>query len=210
MYATTPSIARPMFMVFVSTTGTSSAPCVSIQMLPVISPVPFSTQVAAGTFSRHRSPPCGRIAVTPVRTGPNPGRSFPSPRFRVTCPTRTPFTSVMALSGPGAIRPMTIPRSRMRLRAASSPAARAAPAQPRRHPAMTIPPKRIPGATAHLFLMVKRVASYRSPVRVKSAGDRSLRRGPARTLATPAGGKAVYNPPTSHGTERPVRAGRLT
>src|SRR6266571_677114 len=114
MYATTPSITRPMFIVFVSRTGTSSAPCVSIQMLPVISPVPFSTQVAAGTLSRHRSPPCGRIAVTPVRTGPCPGTSFPSPRTSVTCPTRTPFTSVIASSGPGAMRPMTIPSSRSR------------------------------------------------------------------------------------------------
>src|SRR5262245_60801853 len=111
-----------MFIVLVRRIGTSSAPCVSIQMLPVISPVPFRTQVAAGTFSRQRSPPCGRIAVTPVRAGPSPGRRRPVPLLIVTCPTRTPFTSVMALRGPGAISPTTMPRSRARLRGALSSA----------------------------------------------------------------------------------------
>ncbi len=64
--------------------GTSSAPCSFTHARPVISPFPFITKPAAGTFSRQRSPPCGRTAVTPVRTGPLPGTSAPSPRTRVT------------------------------------------------------------------------------------------------------------------------------
>src|SRR5712692_2154250 len=52
------------------------------------------------------------MAVTPVRTS--------SPSTIVTCPTRTPATSVMALSGPGSSTPGRIPSSRARGRAASA------------------------------------------------------------------------------------------
>jgi hypothetical protein len=38
--------------------------------------------------------------VTPVRTGPLPRSSLPSPLTSVVCPTLTPATSVMALYGP--------------------------------------------------------------------------------------------------------------
>jgi len=38
----------------------------------------------------------GRMAVTPVRTGPCPDLSGPEPRMMVEWPTETPFTSVMA------------------------------------------------------------------------------------------------------------------
>src|SRR6266511_3437916 len=54
------------------------------------------------------------ITVTPVRTGPLPTSSGPSPCTRVVWPTRTPRTSVMALFGPGSISPMTIPTPRAR------------------------------------------------------------------------------------------------
>src|SRR5438093_10425285 len=46
------------------------------------------------------------MAVTPVRTR--------SPSTIVVCPTRTPSTSVMALSAPGANTPGAMPRSRAR------------------------------------------------------------------------------------------------
>src|SRR6059058_4153979 len=55
------------------------------------------------------SPACGQMAVTPVRQA-TPSTS----RFTVTWPTRTPGTSVMALSGPGGSRPGLTPKSRMR------------------------------------------------------------------------------------------------
>src|SRR5260221_8444170 len=47
--------------------------------------------------------------------GPVPTTSGPSPSISVTCPTRTPGTSVIALRGPGRPRPMTMPRSRARI-----------------------------------------------------------------------------------------------
>src|SRR4249919_3517044 len=53
----------------------------------------------------------------PVRTGPLPLSSAPSPAMIVVCPTRTPATSVMALSGPVGWRPIDTPSSRNRLRA---------------------------------------------------------------------------------------------
>jgi hypothetical protein len=42
----------------------------------------------------------GMIAVTPVRTGPLPAVSLPSPAISVVWPTRTPATSVMAFQVP--------------------------------------------------------------------------------------------------------------
>src|SRR5437867_7552454 len=42
------------------------------------------------------------MAVTPVRTGPWPTTSFPSPLMSVVMPTATPGISVMALQGPGS------------------------------------------------------------------------------------------------------------
>src|SRR5579864_7849711 len=53
------------------------------------------------------------MAVTPVRTGPLPISSLPSPEISVVWPTSTPFTSVMALLGPGVPSKGT-PRSRAR------------------------------------------------------------------------------------------------
>jgi hydroxyacylglutathione hydrolase len=52
--------------------------------------------------------------VTPMRTGPWPRRSGPSPSISVVEPTRTPGTSVIASSGPDASVPTSIPRSRRR------------------------------------------------------------------------------------------------
>src|SRR5580658_6188573 len=53
------------------------------------------------------------MAVTPVRTGPLPTSSLPSPEMSVLWPTSTPRTSVMALLGPGVPSKGT-PRSRAR------------------------------------------------------------------------------------------------
>src|SRR5271165_4389295 len=53
------------------------------------------------------------MAVTPVRTGPLPTSSLPSPEMSVVWPTSTPRTSVIALLGPGVPSKGT-PRSRAR------------------------------------------------------------------------------------------------
>src|SRR5215204_2418345 len=58
----------------------------------------------------------GTIMVTPVRTGPCPMTSGPSPAISVVCPTRIPSTSVIAFHRPVANRPMLIPSSRARTR----------------------------------------------------------------------------------------------
>src|SRR5688500_4295055 len=55
------------------------------------------------------------MTVTPVRTGPEPTVSGPSPEISVVCPTCTPATSVIALRGPGVPRPTERPRSRSRM-----------------------------------------------------------------------------------------------
>jgi hypothetical protein len=55
------------------------------------------------------------MTVTPVRTGPLPGVSAPSPSMMVLCPTRTPGTSVIALFGPTGIDPIVLPRSLNRI-----------------------------------------------------------------------------------------------
>src|SRR4029077_9582055 len=52
-------------------------------------------------------------AVTPVRTGPMPTFSGPSPEIKVVWPTSTPFTSVIAFKAPGVPSKGT-PRSRAR------------------------------------------------------------------------------------------------
>src|SRR5690349_1704077 len=57
--------------------------------------------------------PRGKIAVTPVRTGPLPTTSAPSPAMSVRWPTSTPATSVIASSGPG-VPSKGMPRARAR------------------------------------------------------------------------------------------------
>jgi hypothetical protein len=55
--------------------------------------------------------PLGRIAVTPVRTGLFPTINLPCPEMRVTCPSLTPLTSVIAFKSPG-VPSRRIPNSR--------------------------------------------------------------------------------------------------
>ncbi|MET4685018.1 hypothetical protein ABIE19_002967 [Brevundimonas faecalis] len=101
----TPSIPRATDRVFVRTIGVSISPSSLIWVAPASLPKPLATDSPAGTLSRNRSPPCGRTAVTPVRTL--------SPERRVTWPTRTPATSVTAFKGPGVRIPGARPRSRI-------------------------------------------------------------------------------------------------
>ena len=96
----TPLATRGTFNVFVRAIGYSRKPDSLIQASPVISPVLLRTNDPAGTFLCHTSSR-GMTTVTPVRIGPSPGLSGPSPEMRVVWPTVTPATSVIALSGPG-------------------------------------------------------------------------------------------------------------
>ena len=109
--ATIASRTMPTLCVFVIATGVVSWPASRTHSSPVISPLPFSVWQPANT-GESPIPSCGTITVTPVRTGPWPTTSGPSPSIRVTVPTRTPATSVMALFGPGGSWPIVSPRSR--------------------------------------------------------------------------------------------------
>ena len=108
----TASRTTPTLIVLVIMTGPQRNPDSSSQCVPVISPLPLSVLKAAKTGSGS-SFPRGRTAVTPVRTGPLPRTSGPSPSMSVTCPTSTPATSVIASSVP-AVPPIGMPRSRAR------------------------------------------------------------------------------------------------
>src|SRR5436853_5289129 len=98
--AMTASRTTPTLWVLVIITGPSRKPDSSTHVVPVISPLPLSVNHPANTGSSDPLPR-GSTAVTPVRTGPTPTFSGPSPEISVVCPTSTPFTSVMAFSGPG-------------------------------------------------------------------------------------------------------------
>ena len=107
----TASRTMPTLWVLVIRMGPSANPDSSIQVVPVISPLPFKDDQPAKQGSSKLRFPLGRIAVTPVRTGPFPTVKAPSPRIIVAWPTSTPFTSVMALNGPG-FPSKGIPKSR--------------------------------------------------------------------------------------------------
>jgi hypothetical protein len=82
----------------VSIIGVSRKPDSVIQVVPVISPLPFS--LCQWAYSGFFFLPLGKIAVTPVRIGPAPNSWFPDPEIRVVWPTLTPDTSVIALKVP--------------------------------------------------------------------------------------------------------------
>ena len=73
----------PTACVFVIVTGSESAPASSIQTVPVISPLPLSEKKPAAQGVPGSARPRGWIAVTPVRTGPRPTTSGPSPEISV-------------------------------------------------------------------------------------------------------------------------------
>ena len=110
IHSTIASAAFHTHSVQVSRIGVSSSPSSRSCVTPNNFPKPFPTCSAAGTRSKKGFPPCGRIAVTPVRTR--------SPSTTVTCPTRTPATSVMALCAPVLKIPGATPSSRARARPA--------------------------------------------------------------------------------------------
>src|SRR5580698_10550210 len=110
--AMTASCTTPTLWVLVIITGPSRKPESSSQVVPVISPAPFSVNHPPKTASLEAFPR-GKIAVTPVRTGPTPTFSAPSPEINVVWPTSTPLTSVMAFNGPGVPSNGT-PKSRAR------------------------------------------------------------------------------------------------
>src|SRR5207244_12897774 len=99
--AMTASRTTPTLCVLVIITGPSRKPASSTHVVPVISPLPFSDHQPAKTGLFIESFARGSTAVTPVRTGPLPTCSFPSPDMSVVCPTVTPETSVIAFSVPG-------------------------------------------------------------------------------------------------------------
>src|SRR5215472_5277623 len=107
------SVAHHAHAVFVIITGPSKNPDSSTHVVPVISPLPLSDHHPENTGLFIESFPRGITAVTPVRTGPFPISSLPSPENSVVCPTATPATSVIAFSAPGAPSNGT-PRSRAR------------------------------------------------------------------------------------------------
>src|ERR1700748_1147872 len=111
--AMTASRTTPTLCVLVIITGPSRNPDSSTQVVPVISPLPFCENHPATTGLFIESFPRGTIAVTPVRIGPWPTTSFPSPEIRVVNPTVTPETSVIAFKGPGVPSNGT-PKSRAR------------------------------------------------------------------------------------------------
>src|SRR5258708_592927 len=82
--AITASRTTPTLCVLVIITGPLRKPESSTQVVPVISPLPLRVNQAAKTASLLALPR-GWMAVTPVRTGPLPTTSLPSPEVRVEC-----------------------------------------------------------------------------------------------------------------------------
>ena len=77
-------------------------------------PGQLACAVQHGGPGRHRTPEeslggAARIAVTPVLAQPRPTGGSGSSRVTVTCPTRTPGTSVIAFSEPGSREPIRSP-----------------------------------------------------------------------------------------------------
>ena len=105
------SCTTPTECVFVMQIGVVKKPDSRIHSRPVISPFPLSRCVPAKSGCADFSTDCGKIAVTPVRTGPLPRTNAPSPEMIVSAATRTPATSLIALRGPCAKRPIVMPRS---------------------------------------------------------------------------------------------------
>ena len=109
------SRTTPTECVFVRAIAEVSSPDSSIQWLPVISPLPLSRPMPANTGLSASGSGRGTTTVTPVRTGPSPTTSGPSPAMRVTWPTATPGTSTMAFSGPVRPDAANNPMSRARI-----------------------------------------------------------------------------------------------
>ena len=81
IHFTAASDTLPTDMVLVSRMGVSSKPHSTTWVSPETSPAPFSTNEPASTRS-EKIGSGGRMAVTPVRTGPSPTTSGPSPSIK--------------------------------------------------------------------------------------------------------------------------------
>jgi hypothetical protein len=81
--ATSASRTTPTLCVLVMAIGVVSIPDSRTHSRPVSSPLPFSRWQPAKTGSRAESAPRGTITVTPVRIGPCPVTSGPSPSMSV-------------------------------------------------------------------------------------------------------------------------------
>src|SRR5450759_341607 len=79
-HSITASLTTPTLCVFVIIIGPSKNPDSSTQVVPVISPFPLRVYHPAKTGSYFF--PLGKIAVTPVRTGPFPTINLPSHDIR--------------------------------------------------------------------------------------------------------------------------------
>ena len=115
------SLTVPTDQVLVSAIGPFSIPHSATSVRPVSSPTP-ETRWNPANLGRSQGSGPGRTTVTPVRTGPWPRTSGPDPLTMVSCPTRTPATSVMALHRPAGYRPIARPKSRSRRCAEPGPA----------------------------------------------------------------------------------------
>ena len=78
IHLTAASETLPTAIVLVSRIGVSSRPHSVTWVRPDTSPAPLSTKLPASIRSLNTSG-SGTIAVTPVRTGPLPTSSLPSP-----------------------------------------------------------------------------------------------------------------------------------
>jgi hypothetical protein len=103
------SRTTPTLWVFVIAIGVVRTPASRTHSSPVMSPFPLRRWQPANSGLSRTSSARGRITVTPVRTGPCPRFRGPCPSTIVAWPTRTPVTSVIALWGPGAMRPISTP-----------------------------------------------------------------------------------------------------
>ena len=103
--ATRASRTTPTLCVLVMATGPVSVPDSRTHSRPVSSPLPLRRWQPAKTGECVPSGSGGTTTVTPVRIGPWPTTSGPSPSTIVAWPTLTPGTSVIALRGPGTAAP---------------------------------------------------------------------------------------------------------
>ena len=131
--------------------------------------------------------------MTPVRTGPWPTTSGPSPSISVAWPTRTPVTSVIASCAPGSRRPMRMPSSR----AGTFPPIRSMRRRLRTAP-ISSPRVQLAGGPSHSAAAPPRTWSM-----LRVAGARPRRAdGRRRGVPRPAGPRAARERAT--GPDRPL------
>ena len=83
IHCTAASLTCPTLSVLVRKMGVSTKPHSMSCVMPLTSPAPFSTNPPPMSRCSKTFCSLGRMAVTPVRTGPFPRRSGPAPRMMV-------------------------------------------------------------------------------------------------------------------------------